>query len=310
LKFSAQYGSINYAFFPQKKEVKTLESLKKFIKILLVVAMVVLIVYFGAMMLDNTGSNRAKVSVKAPAFLKGKYKLAMSDEFTGRKVNKKIWNFDIGSGFPGETGIQYYSKSGYDIYTQDGTLILTAHQNKTGTHRYVSSRIQTRSKVQFRYGYIEARIKMQDKNGYSPQFKLLGVGADWSKQKDESKASGSEIIIMRHDRQGRLSYGLVWTKGKKKKTVTDLQSTLPSSLKNLDVTKWHRYGIFWNDKKITWYIDRKPVHTEKLNKTDRNNFRRIHYVMFNTEIEADGSGTARAASDRMTVDYMRIFQVK
>lgn len=287
-----------------------MNSIKLFLKALGIAALIVGFVIIGAMLTDNSGSNKAKIKVKIPEFLGDKYKLAMSDEFESDDVNKKIWNMDIGQGFGGENGIQYYSKSGYNLSCDNGILNLTANQNKTGTHHYGSARIQTLSKVQFRYGYIEARIKMQNKSGYTPTFKLLGKGADWTKRKSEKKADGAEIDIMKHPGVSQeVNCGLVWTSGKNKKKKSAMHFNLPNS-KNFDVTKWHRYGIFWNDKEIIWYIDGKKACREKLNKTTRNAFRKSFYVVLNTEIEDGTSGTARASSDKMAVDYMRIFQIK
>ena len=112
------------------------------------------------------------------------YKLVWSDEFNGTSLNMNNWNYNIGnSGTDGKNPgwgnneLEYYTDSEKNVSVSDGTLKITAIEEKTVdpknskvTYSYTSGRITTAGKQDFQYGRMEARIKLPSLKGVWPAF--------------------------------------------------------------------------------------------------------------------------------------------
>ena len=107
------------------------------------------------------------------------YKLVWSDEFNGTALNTDNWTYDLGNGGSnagwGNNEKEYYTNRTDNVYVSDGTLKITALEQKFNRYNYTSGRIKTAGKQTFKYGRMEARIKLPSLNGVWPAFWMLGV---------------------------------------------------------------------------------------------------------------------------------------
>ena len=92
-----------------------------------------------------------------------------SEEFdSGSQPNEDVWTYDLGKG-PNNDGwgnweLQEYTSNPQNIKIEDGKLVITAIPNIVGEEvvGFTSARIKTQDKLAFKYGRIEARIKVPD----------------------------------------------------------------------------------------------------------------------------------------------------
>ena len=106
--------------------------------------------------------------------------LLWSDEFSsGTQPNRAVWSYDIGTGVNGwgNWELQEYTDSIDNARIEDGQLVISVRERRIGATRtgFTSARLKTQDKVMFKYGYVEARIKMPNlQNGLWPAFWTLG----------------------------------------------------------------------------------------------------------------------------------------
>ena len=100
------------------------------------------------------------------------YQLFWHDEFDGEELNEEYWDYQIGDGSPnvgwGNSELQYYKKENVSI--RDNKLVITAIREEMRGYHYTSARIRTANKVHFKYGRVEASIKLPDITGMWQHF--------------------------------------------------------------------------------------------------------------------------------------------
>ena len=86
--------------------------------------------------------------------------LVWNDEFNGNSVDESKWTFELGNGNWGwgNNEQQYYRKENATV--NNGSLKITALNERFGNFNYTSSRMITKGKFSFHYGYVEARLAL------------------------------------------------------------------------------------------------------------------------------------------------------
>lgn len=94
----------------------------------------------------------------------GKCKLKFQDDFNGKKLNIKKWDY--------RTDSKHWSKQlPENVSIKDGFLYLEAKKQNADTMKYTGSGII--SKKAFRYGYYESRFKIPDGKGWHTSFWMM-----------------------------------------------------------------------------------------------------------------------------------------
>ncbi len=96
-----------------------------------------------------------------------------SEEFdTGTSPDTTVWSYDLGASGWGNNELQEYTNSYQNVRVEDGNLVITVQKGANG---FTSARMRTENKLTFKYGTIEARIKMPDlADGLWPAFWTTG----------------------------------------------------------------------------------------------------------------------------------------
>ena len=96
-----------------------------------------------------------------------------SEEFnTGTSPDSTVWSYDLGASGWGNAELQEYTSASENVHIENGNLVITAQKSENG---FTSARIRTEDKLTFKYGTIEARIKIPDlADGLWPAFWTLG----------------------------------------------------------------------------------------------------------------------------------------
>jgi beta-glucanase (GH16 family) len=242
--------------------------------------------------------------------------LAWSDEFNGSSVNRNDWTFNTGGGGWGNNELQYYTDGANASIQDDGlpnrALVIEARRQSMGGYQYTSARMYTKAKHEFRYGRIEARIKLSPANGLWPAFWMLG-----SRYPDTPWPKSGAIDIMEHKNKDKRIYGTVtWDDdGINPPASHGCQST--SVIPVLDVTKYHIYSIEWDPNSIRWYVEeggKNKKYCEINIRNSPNGTEELHESFFLLLNLAVGGNFPAVAPDnyafpvKMYVDYVRVYK--
>ena len=181
--------------------------------------------------------------------------LIWSEEFNGSTIDPNNWTYDVGGGGFGNQELEYYTARPENARIEDGKLIIEARRELYSGKQFTSARLKTHGRLAFKYGTIEARIKVPNlQNGLWPAFWLLGnnVGeTPWP-------ASG-EIDILEMGNQTAIQQGVVnrWVQAAAHWDYNGsyagywLSTTSPIAL-NLD---YHTYSLSWTPQMLIAYLD-------------------------------------------------------
>ena len=204
-----------------------------------------------------------------------------------------------------------YARSSSRATVGGGVLAITARKEYlNGSWQYTSARLKTLGRMHFKYGTLEARIKVTNlQNGLWPAFWMLGATGKWP-------ASG-EIDMMEMGSQA--SYpsnvnnwtgaALHWQRNGAHDFVTQLyQSTTPL------IDAYHVYKLQWDATEIKVFIDNVQYFSANITDPDMEEFHRPQFVLLNLAVGgvytgkmSPGDITAPLPS-AMLVDYLRLYQ--
>lgn len=254
-----------------------------------------------------------QMSVLADGTKQIPYKMVWSDEFNGDALNKDNWNYDIGNGGQvfgwGNNECQYYTDHTDNVRVSDGNLVITAKAEKfqpeggTLTYRYTSGRVNTKNLQSFKYGKIEARIKVSAVDGLWPAFWMLGYH-------QKGWPYCGELDILETWNKNQFAQGAVhWVNEDGNRPTSD---TCVSAMKQMvNKEEWHIYGITWTPEQIEWTLDGEVFKTFPLTENHKSELKQPFYIILNMAVGGNLPGRIPAedfVSETMLVDYVRVYQ--
>lgn len=233
---------------------------------------------------------------------KGK-KLVWEEQFESKELDLNNWNIELGDGCPncgwGNNERQLYTKENQQL--KDGYLVITA---KKEGEKYTSSRITTKAKKEFQYGYFEVRAKLPFGYGIWPAFWMLGANIDtvsWPKcgEIDILEYVGKEPKTVFTSLHSQDSHGN--TINTKKTRIEDIEQG------------FHLYAIDWNKNKIDFYVDNQLVYSFNPEiKTEATwPFDQAFYFLINMAIGGNFGGPKvddTIFPQEFKIDYIRVYQ--
>ncbi len=190
-----------------------------------------------------------------------KSKVIFFDDFNGKQLDRLKWNVEI-TGMHVNNELQAYVDSAKTIYVENNCLVLQPDYSpgfvtKDGQKfDFISGRINTKSKFDFKYGTAEAKIKVTDGAGLWPAWWILGSGM-WPET--------GEIDIMEYIGEKDWVSAAVHGQGYSGETpfVNRLYFTA-----NNDATKWHIYAVDWTPDSLIFKYDGMPMFRVTKKMTD------------------------------------------
>lgn len=242
--------------------------------------------------------NESTKDVKAD----GEYQLVWSDEFDGTELNRNNWNVEVNGNGGGNNELQYYVDRTNNIQVSDGTLKITARKENYGGKSYTSGRINSKGKQEFKYGKIEARMKLPRFSGIWPAFWTLGANyssVGWPK-------CGEMDIMEAINDNNTVFANLHWSY---KNSQADTKG------KTYDVgdrTQWHTYGMEWDENSAAFYVDgyvyeRYTISTQ----SEMEEFRKAQFIILNLAVGGQLPGyniNQNGFPATMEVDWVRVYQ--
>ena len=244
------------------------------------------------------------------------YKLVWSDEFNGTALNTNNWTYDLGNGGSnagwGNNEKEYYTNRTNNVYVSDGTLKITALEQKFNNYNYTSGRIKTAGKQTFKYGRMEARIKLPSLKGVWPAFWMLGVnqkGWPWCGEIDILEAWNTISFA-----QGAFHWnaGVGEDSPFDNKYVSGQLNASYSRYSWYDKTQWHVYAVEWDNEYIHYFVDDVEFYKVNISTADKKDEgMKSYYFLLNMAVGGNLPGVAPDAGTlpaTMEVDYVRAYQ--
>ena len=235
------------------------------------------------------------------------YKLIWEDKFEGGELNKKFWNVESFNKPPNEELQSYTNRKDNVCVGKDengnSCLIITAKREEFNGQPFTSGRINTKKKFAFKYGKLEASIKLpKTSNGIWPAFWLMGNDYDEVKWPDCGEIDIIEfghVNGIKNGTQDRYFNGsLHWGPHGDKKKHASNYVTYDYSLQD---DKYHLYTMIWDENKISMYVDldthpdAKPYFEVAIPKSNDPSmsgyfFHKEFYIIFNVAVGGGYTG--------------------
>ncbi|MDD2797171.1 MAG: glycoside hydrolase family 16 protein [Bacteroidales bacterium] len=262
------------------------------------------------------------------------YKLVWEDNFDKSRLDKSMWTIANDGEGGGNSELQYYHPKnvtlGKEPLTGAKCLILTAKRKNYNGKKATSGKVITQNKVTFKYGKIEARIKMPyTKDGLWPAFWLLGND---SKENAWPKCGEIDILEMGNDKgiaqgvqdrylNGACHWGEKFNNGSYPNYAKF--TIYPYSLQG----DFHLFTLIWDSKSIKMYVDLdvnsavEPYYElaiDGANEVDKpaRYFNKPYFILFNLAVggnftkiwDMDKITALKDGEAKMYVDYVRVYQ--
>jgi beta-glucanase (GH16 family) len=242
------------------------------------------------------------------------WKLAWADEFDGPALAAH-WTAEQGNGANGwgNREKEYYTGRPENLaIVADGAasvLRIRAQREDYMGRQYTSARIKTQGGFSFRYGRLEARIKLPAGQGLWPAFWTLG---DAIAQTPWPACGEIDILEMRGGIADNAVSGTIHYRDAKSYHSYP-QPGLAVLASGVFADAYHLFGIEWSDKELTWYLDGKAFFKQPLTQEDRNEFRDgKQFILLNLAVGGnflEGRLPPETfASADMLVDWVRLYQ--
>lgn len=220
------------------------------------------------------------------------FKLVWLDDFDKKTLDFSKWDYRYLG--PRQKGIN--TKESVKQDPQKGVLQICA--TKSGS-QYLTGMISTQGKFETKYGYFEAKVKLQKEQGSWSAFWLQSP--TYGQKIGDLKASGAEIDIYEFLKvDGNMVRHNVHIDGYNEnlKSVGTMSS-------HANITEgWHTFGVLWEESGYKFYVDRKLVW-----ETNQNISHHEEFMILSLEIGDWGGDISKAAlPDCYEIDYVKVYK--
>jgi beta-glucanase (GH16 family) len=268
--------------------------------------------------------------------------LIWRDEFNQTKLDDEKWSREVGGSGFGNGELEYYTSGEQNVFigsktnaADTGYLVIEARRENYGiapeNRQFTSGRVNTSGKFNFKYGTIEARIKLPNlQNGLWPAFWMLGANYPtdgWPKSgemdileagfKDDwmnnvaNKKNNSTVHWFQDNYQvidpaapGDGWYGNASATG---------SITIPGAFTD----GYHLFKLVWTPTSITGYVDNVQYYTFNIPAADVNITEfssNPFYIIMNLAIGGtnfvgitDPAQITAPLPAQMQIDYIRVY---
>ncbi len=231
--------------------------------------------------------------------------LLWQDEFESDTLNTEKWNVEFDNSGGGNNELQFYTPRDTNIFVQDGKLVIRALEEEFGNRNYTSAKITTKGIADWRYGRVEAKIRLPRGQGMWPAFWMMpaeNIYGGWP-------ASG-EIDIMEmvglapSSVHGTLHYG-------PPHNYTGEEYKLEQGI-FADTS--HVFALEWWADSMKWYVDDELYSFKTRDSLVRPEqwkaFQERFYLILNLAVGGNWPGDPDETTvfpQTMEVDYVRVY---
>ena len=237
----------------------------------------------------------------------GEPNLFWSEEFNYSGLpDASIWNMETGGGGWGNNELQNYTNREDNASVGGGYLTITAKEEAYGGRDYTSARITTQNKFDFKYGKIEARIKLPYGQGIWPAFWMLGTNLN-----SVGWPACGEIDIMEMiggDGRDNISHvTLHWDNNGDHASYGE-HYTLPTGIFADD---FHVFSVEWDEQKIKGFVDGVQCYVINITDSGLSEFHNDFFLILNLAVGGNWPGSPNSSTifpQTMQVDYIRVYK--
>lgn len=236
--------------------------------------------------------------------------LVWSDEFNqvdGSSPDTTKWAYDLGASGWGNGELENYTSRTNNARIVGGMLVIEARQESYQGSSHTSARLKTQGKWSWRYGRVEARIKIPRGQGIWPAFWILGTNitsAGWP--------TCGEIDIMENiGREPALVHGTIHGPGYSGSGGIGGPCALPGNPNFAD--GFHIYAVEWTTNQIKWFVDGYQyfsVNTASLPSGTTWVYTQPQFIILNVAVGGGWPGNPDGTTvfpQPMLVDYVRVY---
>ncbi len=243
--------------------------------------------------------------------------LLWSEEFnTGSTPDTSTWSYDLGAWGWGNSELQEYTDDPSNARIENGRLVISALRQETGQTGFSSARIRTQDKVTFKYGTVEARIRVPDlADGLWPAFWTLGNNFS-----EVGWPACGELDVMEMGHFSGISQGTVnrkagsaahWEHGGSHASFSG-SFDAPANLND----GFHLFRMQWTPERVETFLDGQSIWAMDISSpgcADCTEFHQPHFLILNLAVGGGypqiftPSGITAPMPAEMQVDYIRIY---
>lgn len=239
------------------------------------------------------------------------YTLVWSDEFDGSVLDSNNWNIEVNNFGGYNNELQYYTDRADNVRIENGKLVIEGKKEDYLNRNYTSARINSKGKQYWKYGRMEARIKLPYGKGMWPAFWMMGEKGNWP--------NCGEIDIMEmvggyevdHPDYGdNLTHGYMWYYDDTKKDTNGSGTDSPPLASGIYADDFHTFAIEWTPFEIIWLIDDTEFYRASITAKTQTEYHQPFYFLLNLAIGGDWPGDPddSVLPQKMYVDYVRVYQ--
>ncbi len=249
--------------------------------------------------------------------------LVWEEKFNKDTIDAQTWTYDMGNGCDidlcdwGNSEMQYYTNRAENARMEKGHLVIEVHRETHNGKSFTSARLKTEGRMQFKYGTVEARIKLPNiGKGVWPAFWTLGATGHWPARGEiDMMEVGSKDALQEGVGNRRVSSAAHWSKADGSHDYNVFYQDAA-----VDLSKdYHLYKMVWTPQFIKMYLDNVNYYTLDISGGEAANvseFHAPHYLLLNIAVGGAYTGIYTEGSinstfpTQMHVDYIRLYQNK
>ena len=236
--------------------------------------------------------------------------LVWADEFNqpdGSSPDSSKWAYNTGGGGWGNSELEYYTSRTNNVRIVNGMLVIEARQESYQGSNYTSARILTQGKWSWRYGRMEARIKIPRGQGIWPAFWMMGTNIT-----SVSWPTCGEIDIMENiGKEPALVHGTLHGPGYSGGNGIGTSCALPGNPTFAD--DFHLYAVEWTTNQLKWFVDGFQYFSVNPASLPTNTtwvFTQPQFLLLNLAVGGAWPGKPDGSTvfpQQMLVDYVRVY---
>ena len=239
-----------------------------------------------------------------------------SDEFNGNTIDLGTWTYDVGGGGWGNGQFEYDSARHENSYTTNGNLVIEARRENWFGNQFTSARMLTQGRFAFKYGDLEARIKLPNTaNGLWPAFWMMGNNAGAIVWPDCGEVDIVEMGSKAGIDQG-LQQKLINSAAHFSNATNGYSNYVTWDTAPVDLTlDYHRYKMSWTPTAITFYLDDVQLGSMDISANYLSEFHQPMFPILNIAVGGynpsytgvySPAGVTATMPARMYVDWIRV----
>ena len=237
-------------------------------------------------------------------------RLVFEDDFDGNELDLNNWSYELGNVRNQDIEAQCYRKENVTI--ENSNLVITAKRENYAGKTWTSGCVITNNLQEFKYGRIEAKIKLPKVTGSWPAF--------WAKG-----ANNQSIFV---DGESPTVTGVPWPICgeidifEQYGTASHVESCIHYANNNgghassggarshtFDVSDYNVYALEWTENKLSFSVNNVEYMTFDVNKATANGinpFKLPHFLILNMAVKSE----TIVDEMKMYVDWVRVYSHK